>query len=129
MTCMHLCQRPGCDKPARKRKQGPGYSPYCSETCGQAAAVKRRAALSKSRQTAPKAGEDEGPDLPLNGVTSQMARERRERIALEMLREGWPSTAIVERFAEFPPDVDRIRKKYNLKAERGHQLPGGLPVL
>lgn len=129
MTCLHMCKRPGCQKPARKRKQGPGYRHYCSETCNQAAAVKRRAALANSRQTAPKDGQDEGPDRPLNGWTWKMEQERRERIAVEMLREGWPSTAVQERFAEAPPDIERIRRKYNIPAERGRPLPGGLPVL
>ncbi len=128
MTCMHLCQRPGCTKPARKRKQGAGYSPYCSDTCNHAASVKRRAALARSRHTAPKPGQDEGPDVPLNGWTPQMEQSRRERIAAEMLRDGWPATAVEERFGTRAPNIERLRRKYNLKAERGHPLPGGLPT-
>ncbi|WP_205522806.1 hypothetical protein [Myxococcus eversor] len=60
-----------------------------------------------------------------------MARERRDAIAADMLREGWPAEAVLERFAGFEPTISDIRRRFGIPAAppgSGGHLPAGPPV-
>lgn len=69
----------------------------------------------------------ESPDRP-EGMTEAEARARKYRIALEMLREGWPTSAVMERFSESALNLTELARKHGLKLGGEVQLPGGLPA-
>jgi cytosine/adenosine deaminase-related metal-dependent hydrolase len=71
-----------------------------------------------------------GPAEPQHGMTERQARERKERVALQMLREGYSAVAIEERFIQDSLNLTRLARKHGIDLRaRGHGLPGGLPIL
>lgn len=108
-------------RPSRGRGRPPRY---CSNTCSHA--MSRRGVLVNE----PPATKDMGPDVPLNGWTQRMEMERREKLAAEMLREGYSTSAVQERFAGLQVNIARVRRKYNIPTPSAGErpLPGGPPV-
>jgi FAD/FMN-containing dehydrogenase len=71
-----------------------------------------------------------GPAEPQYGMTDRQARERKERVALQVLREGYPAVAIEERFSQGCLNLTRLARKHGIDLRaRGHGLPGGVPIL
>jgi len=63
-------------------------------------------------------------------MTEQQARERKERVALQMLREGYSAVAIEERFGQGGLNLTRLERRHGIDLRaRGHGLLRGLPVL
>ncbi len=63
-------------------------------------------------------------------MTEQQARERKERVALQMLREGYPAVAIEEHFGQGGLNLTQLERRHGIDLRaRAHGLPEGLPVL
>ncbi|MBZ4400405.1 hypothetical protein [Myxococcus sp. AS-1-15] len=131
MTCeTRMCPRPGCANPRPKKKTGPGYAKYCSQACNQAVNRAKQRALQQSSSTAPKVGQDEGPDVPLNGWTEELAQARMERLVVEALREGVLVEALAERFAVTSRVVRAVAARHQVAVpcQSARNPPFGTPA-
>lgn len=114
------CALPGCEARVKPPKK------YCTPQHW------RRARGMGIRQNAlPCDANELGPDRPLLGMTPEEARERVERVVLELLRDGVPTCAIRERFgwAADGKEVSHIAVKHGMPL-RGEvdRIPYGAPV-